>query len=89
MRVLSIRFALLIGAVALLSSLSGATFAAKMMKMPPGACAFEKKAVATGTMCSYNCNPATNWCSQQVCNNGQFTQLIMCYGSFCTAKCGG
>ena len=88
MRVVSIlKVALMIGgAAALLSSLPDTSFAAKMKKMPPGACAFEKKAVATGTMCSYDCNPTTMWCSQQMCQNGQFQHLIMCYGSFCSRE---
>ncbi len=52
-------------------------------------CAFEKKAVANGTLCSYDCNPNTMWCSQQRCQNGQFTQFLVCFGSFCSPKCGG
>ena len=59
------------------------------MKLPPGACAVEKKAVNTGTICSYQCNAQTNWCAQQMCTNGALVQVIPCYGPFCAAKCAG
>jgi hypothetical protein len=59
------------------------------MKLPPGACAFEKKAVNTGTICSYQCNAQTNWCGQQLCVNGAFNQVLPCFGPFCTPKCAG
>ena len=63
---------------------------AKGMTAPPGSCAVDKKHfVAANTMCSYNCNPQTQWCSQQYCFNGTFTALVPCYTGFCTAKCGG
>ena len=86
MRVMSlVKIALLAGAVALPSVAS-----AKAMKLPPGACAFGKKGVvAANTMCSFDCNPQTQWCSQQMCVNGAFTQVLPCYTGFCTAKCGG
>jgi hypothetical protein len=58
------------------------------MKLPPGACAVEKKAVNTGTICSYQCN-AANWCAQQLCSNGALVQVLPCYGQFCAAKCAG
>jgi hypothetical protein len=83
------RIILLAGAAALLSSYPGATFAAKMTKLPPGACAVSKTgALNSGAICSFDCNPANNWCSQQMCVNGQLTKIISCYGSFCAAKCG-
>ena len=86
MRVISVmKAALLAGAVALPSSYA---VAAKVMKLPPGACAFEKKGIAANAICSYDCNAATNWCSQQMCVNGTLTHVLPCYGSFCTAKCG-
>jgi hypothetical protein len=70
------------------SSLSGVSMAAKVkMKMTPGSCAYEKHAVANGAMCSYECNPTTMWCSQQMCTNGQLHQIISCFGNFCTNKC--
>ncbi len=59
------------------------------MKLPPGACAVEKKAVNTGTICSFQCNAQTNWCAQQFCNNGALVQVWPCYGPFCAAKCAG
>jgi hypothetical protein len=59
------------------------------MKLPPGACAVEKKAVNTGTICSYQCNAQTNWCAQQMCTNGALVQVLPCYGQFCAAKCAG
>jgi hypothetical protein len=59
------------------------------MKLPPGACAVEKKAVNTGTICSYQCNAQTNWCAQQMCANGALVQVLPCYGPFCAAKCAG
>jgi hypothetical protein len=88
MRMISVlKVVALAGSLALVSNAPGAS--AKMMKMPPGACAFSKKAVvANGMMCSYQCNPATMWCSQQLCSNGQWTQIISCFGTFCTKKCG-
>jgi hypothetical protein len=58
------------------------------MKLPPGACAVEKKAVNTGAICSYQCN-AANWCAQQLCSNGALVQVLPCYGAFCAAKCAG
>ena len=58
-------------------------------KLPPGACAVEKKkAVNTGTICSFQCN-AANWCAQQLCSNGALVQVLPCYGPFCAAKCAG
>jgi hypothetical protein len=87
MRVMSLlKIVSLAAAVVLLTSLSGASMAAKM-KMAPGSCAFEKHAIAAGAMCSYQCNPTTMWCSQQMCTNGQLRQIISCFGSFCTNKC--
>jgi hypothetical protein len=81
------KIALLAGAVIGLSLASSSTYAAKKMTLPPGACAFEKKAVNTGTTCSYSCD-ANNWCSVQTCTNGQWTQApIGCWGNFCWAKC--
>ncbi len=86
MRVMSIvKVALLAAAVALPASLPAA---ARMMKAPPGACGFEKKWIATGTLCSYQCNAQTNWCSQQLCTNGVVTPMLPCYSGFCAAKCG-
>jgi len=82
-----VKVALLAAAVALPASLPAA--AAKAMKPPPGACAFEKKWIGTGTLCSFQCNPATQWCSQELCTNGIVTPMLPCYGTFCSAKCGG
>jgi hypothetical protein len=59
------------------------------MKLAPGACAFEKKAVNAGTICSYQCNAQTNWCGQQLCVNGALNQVLPCFGPFCTPKCAG
>ncbi len=86
MRVASIvKIVVLAVAVALPSVAS-----AKAMKLPPGACAFGKKGVvANGIICSYNCDPKAMWCSQQLCANGTFIQVLPCYTGFCTAKCGG
>ena len=90
---LSLKCALLIAAVALFSGFSSTADAAKMARMtrlPPGACGFEKKkVVANGTICSYNCNPQSLWCSQQLCQNGRFEQIINCFGAFCSGRCGG
>jgi hypothetical protein len=85
MRVMSaVKVALVAAAVALPSGLA----LAKTMKLPPGACAFEKKGIANSTICSYQCNPQNMWCSQQLCTNGTLTPMLPCYGSFCTTKCG-
>jgi hypothetical protein len=59
------------------------------MKLPPGACAFEKKAMNAGTICSYQCNAQTNWCGQQLCVNGALNQVLPCFGPFCAPKCAG
>jgi hypothetical protein len=59
------------------------------MKLPPGACAVEKKAVNTGTICSFQCNAQINWCAQQMCTNGALVQVLPCFGPFCAAKCAG
>jgi hypothetical protein len=88
MRIASlVKVALLAGVVALPASFSVAD--AKAKPLPPGACAFEKKFIAVNTVCSFQCNAATQWCSQQLCLNGQTVAVIPCYGSFCTPKCGG
>jgi hypothetical protein len=85
MRILSaVKIAVLAAAVALPSSYA---LAAKA-KPPPGACGFEKSWIATNTICSFSCNPATQWCSQQLCVNGVLTPVLPCYSGFCTAKCG-
>jgi hypothetical protein len=59
------------------------------MKLPPGACAVEKKAVNTGAICSYQCNAQSNWCAQQLCSKGALVQVLPCFGPFCTPKCAG
>ena len=80
-----VNIALLAGMVAMPSVAS-----AKVMKAPPGACAVDKKHfVAANTVCSFNCNPQTQWCSQQLCVNGTLTPMLSCYTGFCTPKCGG
>jgi hypothetical protein len=77
---------LVAGAVALPTSFSVSANAAKL---PPGACAVGKKAaIANAAACSFQCNPTTGWCSQQMCVNGQLVQVLSCYGTFCSAKCG-
>ena len=65
-------------------SLSAAS--AKSVKLPPGACAFQKVAVANSSFCSFDCDPRHDWCSQQLCTNGALTKVVPCYGSFCSAK---
>ncbi|HEY2534316.1 MAG TPA: hypothetical protein VGJ20_41440 [Xanthobacteraceae bacterium] len=78
-------------AVAMTLSLSfaGASFAAKAVKLPLGGCAVSKKAALNnGGICSFDCKPTTMWCSRQMCNNGQLTKIINCYGNFRRAKCG-
>jgi hypothetical protein len=88
MRVMSVlKVAVLAAAVALPASFSAAE--AKAMKLPPGACAFEKKFIATNTVCSFQCSTTTQWCSQQLCVNGQTVAVLPCFGTFCTPKCGG
>jgi hypothetical protein len=85
MRVMSI---IKVGLLAAAVALPSAAFA-KGKAAPPGSCAFEKTFVATNTMCSFQCNDATKWCSQELCVNGVVTPMLPCYGTFCTAKCGG
>jgi hypothetical protein len=79
-----VKVAFMAGAVAAMSLPASA----KTAKLPPGACAFEKVAVANNSFCSFNCD-ATGWCSQQLCSNGTLTKVVPCYGTFCTTKCGG
>ena len=57
--------------------------------IPPGGCAYQKSAIANYAFCSFDCDAATNWCSQQMCTNGALTKVVPCYGTFCAAKCGG
>jgi hypothetical protein len=80
-----VKIVLVAGAVALPSSFS--TASAKM-QLPPGACLSQKKVVAAGALCSYNCDPKSQWCSQQLCVNGVLTAVLPCYSGFCSAKCG-
>jgi len=81
-----VKVAILACAVALPASFSVADAKAKL---PPGACAFGKKGViASGMMCSYNCDPKTGWCAQQACWNGQLSPLLSCLPPFCLVKCG-
>jgi len=88
MRVLSVvKVVLLAAAVALPAGFSAAS--AKEMKLPPGACLFDKKAAANGTICSFSCDPKLMWCRQQLCVNGTLVAVLPCYSPFCTAKCGG
>jgi hypothetical protein len=88
MRVMSfVKIALVAGAVALPAGFSAAL--AKSAPPPPGSCAFGKTYIPTTTFCSYQCDATTQWCSQQLCVNGVITPVLPCYGTFCTAKCGG
>ena len=81
-----VKMTLLAGALAVMS-LSAAS--AKVVKLPPGACAFQKVAVTNNSFCSFDCDATTGWCSQQLCTNGTLTKVVPCYGTFCTAKCSG
>ncbi len=83
-----VKMALLASTLAVISG-SAASAKGGAAKIPPGACAFQKVAIANNSFCSFDCNPATNWCSQQWCTNGALTKVIPCYGTFCSAKCGG
>jgi hypothetical protein len=88
MRIMSVvNVAVLALAVAMPLAVSVAS--AKTMRLAPGACAFEKKGIASGTMCSYQCNAQTYWCAQQLCINGALVQVVPCFSGFCTQKCAG
>ena len=91
MKMMSIvKVAMLAAAVSLPASFSVAE-AKTMAKvtLPPGACAVGKKGVLTNAMfCSFNCDPKTMWCQQQVCLNGTLATVLPCFGSFCSSKCG-
>jgi hypothetical protein len=76
-------------ALAAAVALPSAAFAKGKAAPPPGSCAFGKSYIATNTFCSFNCNATTQWCSQQLCVNGVVTPVLPCYGTFCSAKCGG
>jgi hypothetical protein len=76
-------------ALAVATPLGVSVASAKTMKLAPDACDFEKKGIASDTMCSYQCNAQTNWCAQQLCINGALTQVVPCFGGFCAPKCAG
>jgi len=78
-----------IGLLAAAVALPSAAFAKSKAAPPPGSCAFGKTYIATNTFCSFDCNPATQWCSQQLCVSGVVTAVLPCHGTFCTTKCGG
>lgn len=77
----------LAGAVVLLTGICGMSGAAAR-RLPPDVCVFHRHVVAAGTVCSYKCDPATKWCSQQSCINGQFARFLPCLQPFCTSGCG-
>ena len=87
MRSISLLKIATLAGVVLAASLPTSSFAARM-KLPPGSCGLHHRALTTGMMCSYNCNPANGWCSQQMCINGTLQPVVSCYGTFCAAKCG-
>ena len=78
-----------IAALALVIALPSSYALAKAPPPPPGSCASGKSYIPTATFCSYNCDGNTKWCSQQLCTNGVLTPVLPCWGTFCTAKCGG
>ncbi len=85
MRFLSgVKIVALTGAVVLIIGISGAA----ARRLPPDVCVFHRHIVAAGTLCSYQCDPATKWCSQQSCINGQFARFLPCLQPFCTTRCG-
>jgi hypothetical protein len=61
---------------------------AKMMRRAPDTCVFHRKVVANGTVCSFDCDPKTSGCSQQMCDKGKFDAVIGCLPPFCTHSCG-
>jgi hypothetical protein len=82
-----LKVAALAAAVAFLPSGPGAS--AKVMKRSTGACTFHRKVVASGTLCSFDCDPKSLWCSQQVCTDGHWSAFVGCQSIFCvTPKCG-
>jgi hypothetical protein len=83
-----VKVALLAVTVALPASFSVAAAKGKMAP-PPGSCAFEKGWIASGTICSHSCDPATMVCAQQICVTGTKTPVLPCFSAFCTPKCGG
>ena len=88
MRVISrVKIAVLALVIALPSSYALAK--GKTPPPPPGSCASGKSYIPTNTFCSYNCDDNTKWCSQRLCTNGVLTPVLPCWGTFCTAKCGG
>jgi len=81
-----VKVAILACAVALPASFSVAEAKAKL---PPGACAVGKKSVLpNGGVCSFKCDPVTQWCADQYCANGQLVPALPCWGAFCPPKCG-
>lgn len=77
---------MLAGAVALPASFSAAE--AKKMAPPAGSCAFEKKWIASNTICSFSCDATTKVCAQQYCLNGVKTPVLPCLTGFCMPACG-
>jgi hypothetical protein len=61
---------------------------ARMKRHPPDACLFHRHYLAAGTLCSYDCNPNTLGCSQQICSGGHWSAALPCPRPFCTQRCG-
>lgn len=80
----------LAAALAMVAAVPGASakVAHKITKRPPDSCILHRHVVAAGTVCSYDCDPKSLWCSQQVCSGGHFYPVISCQSIFCTRKCG-
>ncbi|MGA2891416.1 MAG: hypothetical protein ABSE22_01020 [Xanthobacteraceae bacterium] len=90
MRTISVLQAVVLATAVAAASFSSADAKGKVAPLPPGACAVGKKAALSGTFCSLNCDPKSQWCQQQLCANGTFVSVLPCYNSgFCTVKCGG
>jgi hypothetical protein len=76
----------LLAAVALLAG--GSQASARAAKRPPDFCVFQRHVIAAGTICSYNCDPKSLWCSQQICSGGKWSAALSCQSIFCMHRCG-
>jgi hypothetical protein len=82
--------ALAIAAIATVQMATVQTASAKhhYSRRLPDACFFHRHVSAAGTWCSYQCDPNSLGCKQQICVGGHWTQALPCLRPFCLQSCG-
>ncbi len=89
MRVAStLKIVSLAAAFAILAGVPGASAKHRYTRRPPDACVFHRHVIAAGTLCSYDCNPNSLGCSQQICSGGHWAAALPCVRPFCFRRCG-